>query len=59
MVQERVDAGKHLIMVDMFSTIQDGPNSVAGLVGDNIHPNATGYALMAQTWYDAIETFLP
>ena len=59
MIQQRVDAGKHLLTVDMFSTIQNGPNSVAGLVGDGIHPNATGYALMAGTWYAAIEPYLP
>jgi len=59
MVQERVDAGKHLLMVDNFTPIATDPAGVAGLVGDNIHPNAAGYAIMAGTWYDAIESFLP
>jgi lysophospholipase L1-like esterase len=59
MVQERVDAGKHVLMVDNFSPIANDPAGVAALVGDNVHPNAAGYAIMASTWYDAIESFLP
>jgi lysophospholipase L1-like esterase len=58
-VQERVSAGKHLIVVDQFTPIASAPNFVAQLLPDNIHPNAAGYALMGQTWYGAIETFLP
>jgi lysophospholipase L1-like esterase len=58
-VQERVDAGKHLLLVDNFTPIATDPAGVAALVGDNIHPNETGYAIMAATWYDAIESFLP
>ncbi len=58
-VQERVNAGKHLIMVDQFTRIASTPNFVQQLVPDNIHPNNTGYGIMAETWYDAIESFLP
>jgi lysophospholipase L1-like esterase len=58
-VQERVDAGKHMIFVDQFTPIASNPNFVAELVGDSVHPNSTGYSIMAATWYDAIESFLP
>ena len=58
-VQERVDAGKHLIIVDQFTRIASTPNFVATLLPDNIHPNPTGYAILGETWYEAIETFLP
>jgi len=58
-VQERADDGKHLIVVDQFTRIASTPNFVAQLVPDNIHPNAAGYAIMGETWYQAIETFLP
>jgi lysophospholipase L1-like esterase len=58
-VEERVSAGKHLIVVDQFTPIASTPNFVAQLLPDNIHPNAAGYALMGETWYGAIETFLP
>jgi lysophospholipase L1-like esterase len=58
-VQERINAGKHLIMVDQFTRIASNPNFVQQLVPDNIHPNDTGYAIMGETWYQAIESFLP
>jgi lysophospholipase L1-like esterase len=58
-VQERAAAGKHVIAVDQFTPIASTPNFVAELVGDSIHPNAEGYAVMAQTWYEAVESFLP
>lgn len=59
LVQERVDAGRHLIVVDQFTRIASTPNFVAQLLPDNIHPNAAGYALMGETWYAAIEPYLP
>jgi lysophospholipase L1-like esterase len=58
-VQERLDAGKHLIVVDQFTRIATTDNFVAQLLPDNIHPNAAGYAIMGETWYGAIEAFLP
>ena len=58
-VQERVDAGKHLIIVDQFTRIAQTPNFVATLLPDNIHPNPAGYAIMGETWYAGIESFLP
>jgi GDSL-like lipase/acylhydrolase family protein len=58
-VQERVNAGKHLIIVDQFTTIAATANFVTALLPDNIHPNAAGYAIMGETWYGAIEPFLP
>jgi lysophospholipase L1-like esterase len=59
LVQERVSAGKHIIVVDQFTQIASTPNFVTALLPDNIHPNAAGYAIMGGTWYGAIETFLP
>jgi GDSL-like lipase/acylhydrolase family protein len=58
-VQERVNAGKHLIVVDQFTRIASTPNFVTQLLPDNIHPNAAGYAIMGETWYGAIEAYLP
>jgi len=58
-VQERVDAGKHLIIVDQFTRIAQTPNFVATLLPDNIHPNPAGYAIMGENWYAGIESFLP
>jgi lysophospholipase L1-like esterase len=58
-VQERVSAGKHMIVVDQFTRIASTPNFVTALLPDNIHPNAAGYAIMGETWYGAIEALLP
>jgi lysophospholipase L1-like esterase len=58
-VQERVADGKHLIVVDQFTRIASTANFVAQLLPDNIHPNAAGYAILGETWYGAIQAFLP
>jgi lysophospholipase L1-like esterase len=58
-VQERVNAGKHLIVVDQFTRIASAPNFVQQLLPDDIHPNAAGYAIMGETWYGALEPFFP
>jgi lysophospholipase L1-like esterase len=52
-VKKRIDAGKHVILVDMF---KDFPND--GLSGDGVHPNQTGYDWMAGVWYEAIKGYL-
>lgn len=59
LVDTNVDLGNHVVMVDMFSPIADQPDFVTQLLPDNIHPNAAGYAIMGETWYGAIEAFLP
>jgi len=47
-VQTRVNAGKHLHLVDMHSAL-----STADLP-DGIHPGTAGYAKMATVWYNAL-----
>lgn len=52
LVQERADAGKHVVLVDQF----DGfPTSE---LGDGVHPNQQGYERMAGVWYEAIRDLL-
>jgi len=58
LVQSRAAAGKHVVLVDMFTPFNTNPN-VAGLMNDALHPNDAGYVLMAQTWYAAIDDLLP
>src|SRR5690606_21410790 len=53
MVQERADAGAHIIFVDQFSAVP------ISLMPDTVHPNTEGYTLMGQRWYEAIESYLP
>ncbi len=55
LVQERANAGKHVALVDMFT----GFNAGTMIASDKVHPNASGYAFMAQHWYSAIEELLP
>ncbi len=52
-VNERIDAGKHVILVDQFEGFP------AAELADGIHPNATGYEVMAGKWYAAISDYLP
>lgn len=58
-VQQRIDAGKHLLLVNMSAAFAAANNNVSALLADGVHPNDQGYAIMAQTWYDAIEGILP
>ena len=47
-VQARAQAGANIHLVDMYNAV-----SVADLA-DGVHPNATGYAKMADAWYNAL-----
>ena len=47
-VATRAGAGQKLSVVDMYGAL-----TFADL-GDGVHPNAAGYAKMAQVWYDGI-----
>jgi lysophospholipase L1-like esterase len=48
LVQTRVNAGKHLHLVNMYSAL-----TTADLV-DGVHPGAAGYGKMATVWYNAL-----
>ncbi len=59
LVQARVSAGKHIAMVDMYAAFTANPNYQTDLLFDNLHPNSpAGYALMGQTWYAGIKSYL-
>jgi lysophospholipase L1-like esterase len=49
-VQSKVNAGRHLHLVDMHSAL-----STADLI-DGIHPTATGYDKMAARWFSALQS---
>jgi lysophospholipase L1-like esterase len=53
LVQKRIDAGKHVVLVDMFKSFPS-----AGLSSDGVHPNQQGYDWMAGVWYEAIKSYL-
>lgn len=52
-VNERIDAGDFVLLVDQFTGFPTGE------LGDGVHPNAAGYARMAGVWWAAIEPYLP
>jgi lysophospholipase L1-like esterase len=58
-VNQRISAGKHLVLVDMYKAFSDNPNFESQWMADSLHPTAAGYAAMAKVWYPAIERFLP
>jgi lysophospholipase L1-like esterase len=58
LVQARAAAGKHIELVDLFTPFSSSPN-FASLMNDALHPNDSGYVVMGQTWFNAIEDVLP
>ena len=55
MVQAKVAAGKHVIMVDLNTGFQTSTM----LAGDGVHPNQTGYDWMGDGWYGAVGSLFP
>jgi lysophospholipase L1-like esterase len=49
-VQSKVNAGKHVHLVDMHSALTTGD------LTDGIHPTAGGYDKMAATWFNALRS---
>lgn len=58
LVQARAAAGKHIELLDLFTPFNSSPN-FASLMNDGLHPNDSGYVVMGQTWFNAIEDVLP
>lgn len=52
MVEERANAGAHILFVDQYTGFPDNE------LGDGVHPNEAGYKRMAGKWYEAIEPYL-
>jgi len=59
LVQTRANAGKHIVMVDMWAAFTANTNYKTALMNDELHPNSAGYMVMSQTWYAAISKYLP
>jgi lysophospholipase L1-like esterase len=54
-VKARADAGKHILVVDMFTPFN--PNKVS-LLEDQYHPNLQGYVLLGTEWYSVLQPLL-
>jgi hypothetical protein len=58
LVDERIKAGKHIVLVDMYAAFTTNANYKTALLFDGLHPNDAGYEVMAKTWYAAVSGFL-
>ena len=58
LVQTRATAGKHIVMVDMYTAFTSNASYKTAIMNDELHPNDAGYVVMAQTWYAAIKSYL-
>lgn len=59
LVKARADAGKHVILVDIYSAFTKNTAFKTELMNDDLHPNEAGNAVMAKVWWDAIGKLLP
>lgn len=50
----RMVAEEEAVLVDLHGAFERSPFEYADLFADYIHPSATGYRLMAETWFEAI-----
>ena len=58
-VQQRAAAGKHVILLDMYTVFTSHTDYKTALMSDGLHPSVAGYAAMGDAWYAAISAFLP
>ncbi|MDX2050885.1 MAG: GDSL-type esterase/lipase family protein [Polyangiaceae bacterium] len=59
LVEQRRAQGKHIVWVDMYSAFTANPDFInAYLGGVGVHPNAAGFSVMADTWYQSIGPLL-
>jgi lysophospholipase L1-like esterase len=58
LVSTRISKGQHIVLVDMYTAFTKDANYKQSLLGDNLHPNQTGYNLMADVWFAALSPYL-
>jgi len=59
LVKSRAGAGKHIVLVDMYSAFTANASYKTALLYDEYHPRDAGYSVMAAVWYAPIRAFLP
>ena len=58
-VAAQVAKGQKISIVDMHAAVPGGDEFGTVNFGDGLHPNTTGYALMAEAWRNAVEELYP
>jgi len=54
LIESRAQAGKHVLLVDMYGEFTANPRFRTELMYDGLHPSTAGYSVMANLWYRAI-----
>jgi lysophospholipase L1-like esterase len=58
-VKGRADAGKHVVLVDMYGAFSKDAAFKTKYLADRLHPNASGYQVMSDVWNTAIHDLIP
>ncbi len=59
LVKARADAGKHVILVDMYGAYTKHADFKTSMLANDLHPTDAGYATMATVWWGVIGNLLP
>jgi lysophospholipase L1-like esterase len=57
-VKARADAGKHILLVDMYSPFTANPSYKTALLKDTWHPNEAGHVILGARWYAVLAASL-
>jgi GDSL-like Lipase/Acylhydrolase family len=57
-VKSRADAGKHVLLVDMYEAFTRDPQFKANFLADRLHPNSAGYQVMSDVWNSVVHDLL-
>jgi lysophospholipase L1-like esterase len=50
-VKARADAGKHILLVDMYTPFTANASYKTALLKDTWHPNEAGHVILGGRWY--------
>jgi lysophospholipase L1-like esterase len=57
-VEARADAGRHILLVDMYAPFTANPSYKTALLKDTWHPNEAGHAILGARWFAALRDSL-
>jgi len=55
----RATEGAHVVFVDNYAAIHEVASWQTALMADNLHPNDAGYGVLGQSFFAAIDEYLP
>jgi len=58
LVEARAAAGRHIALVDVAAKFTANPDYQTEYLGSKVHPNAAGYDVMGDAWYEALAPLL-